>query len=150
MPKPAGNQIRSDIPIFYDCEATCIGGLPIEAGWAFVDTAAGEIQSESHLLKPPSHWDMKPVWDPDAEKRHGISLHELLAHRRQPFEVARRMNEALADRELFSDAPADDEHWLRIIFEEGGPDLAFGLIAGAVPPEPRCKLRDQHVSVGSG
>ena len=84
--------MMSDFPVFYDCEATCIGGLPIEIGWAFIDTSTGEIQSESHLVKPPLHWDMQPVWDPDAEKLHGISLKRLLAHGRPPFEVARRMN----------------------------------------------------------
>ena len=34
-------------PVFYDCEASCIGGLPIEIGWAFVEIAPGEIRSES-------------------------------------------------------------------------------------------------------
>ena len=114
--------MMSDVPVFYDCEASCIGGLPIEIGWAFIDTSTGEIQSESHLVKPPLHWDMQPVWDPDAEKLHGISLEQLHAQGRPPFEVARRMNEVLAGRELFSDAPADDERWLRIIFDEAGFD----------------------------
>jgi hypothetical protein len=99
-------------PVFYDCEASCIGGLPIEIGWAFADVSTGEIQSESHLVKPPSHWDMQPVWDPDAQKLHGISLEQLLAHGRPPFEIARRMNQVLAGRELFSDGPADDERRL--------------------------------------
>jgi hypothetical protein len=64
------------------------------------------------------HWDIQPVWDPDAEKLHGISLEQLHAQGHPPFEVARRMNEVLAGRELFSDAPADDARWLRIIFDE--------------------------------
>jgi hypothetical protein len=125
----AGRQITmmNDVPVFYDCEATCIGGLPIEIGWAFTELSTGEIQSESHLIKPPLHWDMQPVWDPDAEKLHGISLKELLAHGRPPFEVVRRMNEVLAGRELFSDGPADDERWLRIIFDEAGPDPTFTI-----------------------
>ena len=119
--------MMSDVPVFYDCEASCIGGLPIEIGWAFIDTATGEIQSESHLVKPPLHWDMQPVWDPDAEKLHGISLEKLRAQGRPPFKVARRMNEVLAGRELFSDGPADDERWLRIIFDEAGLDPAFTI-----------------------
>ena len=57
--------MMSDVPVFYDCEASCIGGLRIEIGWAFIDTSTGEIQSESHLLKPPLHWDMLSVWDPE-------------------------------------------------------------------------------------
>jgi len=119
--------ITSPDPVFYDCEAFCIGDLPIEINWAFIDTATGEIQSESHLVKPPLHWDMQPVWDPDAEKLHGISLEQLNAQGHPPFEVARRMNEVLAGRELFSDAPADDERWLRIIFDEAGLHLAFTI-----------------------
>ena len=86
--------MMSDVPVFYDCEASCIGGLPIEIGWAFIDTSRGGIQSESHLVRPPLHWDMKPVWDPDAEKLHGISLEQLLAQGRPPLEVARRMNDS--------------------------------------------------------
>ena len=112
--------MMSDVPVFYDCEASCIGGLPIGIGGAFIDLCRGEIQSESHLVKPPLHWDMQPVWDQDAEKRHRISLEQLVAHGRPPFEIARRMNEVLSGRELFSDAPADDERWLRIIFDEAG------------------------------
>ena len=42
--------MMSDVPVFYDCEASCIGGLPIEIGWAFIDTATGEIQSETDIL----------------------------------------------------------------------------------------------------
>ncbi len=119
--------MRSGTPVFYDCEASCIGGLPIEIGWAFVDESTGKIQSESHPVKPPLHWDMQAVWDPDAERLHGISLRHLRAHGRPPIEIARRMNEVLAGRELFSDSPPDDERWLRIIFDEAGPDEAFTI-----------------------
>ena len=105
-------------PVFYDCEASCIGGLPIEIGWAFVEITTGKIQSESHLVKPPSHWDMQTVWDPDAERLHRISREQLLAHGRPPLEIARRMNNVLAGRELFSDSPPDDEAWLRKIYDE--------------------------------
>ena len=37
------------------------------------------------------------------------------------------MNEVLTGRELFSDGPADDERWLRIIFDEAGLDPAFTI-----------------------
>ena len=37
--------MNSATPVFYDCEATGIGGLPIEIGWAFV-APSGEIESE--------------------------------------------------------------------------------------------------------
>jgi hypothetical protein len=34
----------TNTPVFYDCEASCIGGLPIEVGWAFVDPSVGDIR----------------------------------------------------------------------------------------------------------
>ena len=116
-----------NVPVFYDCEASCIGGLPIEIGWASVDTSTDQIQSESHLVKPPSHWDMQPLWDPDAEKLHRISRDQLIAAGRPPFEIAQRMNAILAGRELCSDGPVDDERWLRIIFDEAGLAPAFTI-----------------------
>jgi hypothetical protein len=114
-------------PVFYDCEASCIGGLPIEIGWAFIDPSTGEIRSEGHLVKPPAHWDMKPVWDPDAEKLHRISIRQLLTHGRPPVEIAQLMNEVLAGRKLFSDSPVDDERWLRLIFDEANLTPAFAI-----------------------
>lgn len=119
--------VVNEVPVFYDCEASCIGGVPIEIGWAFVDMSTGEIQSESHLVKPPSHWDMQPVWDPDAERLHRISLEQLIAHGRPPFEIARRMSDVLAGKELFSDSPVDDERWLRMIFGEASAELTFTI-----------------------
>jgi hypothetical protein len=114
-------------PVFYDCEASCIGGLPIEIGWAFADPATGEIHSEGHLVKPPSHWDLEPVWDPDAQRLHKISRQQLTSNGKPPFVIAKRMNEVLAGRELFSDGPTDDDRWLRTIFDEAGPDPAFTI-----------------------
>src|SRR4051794_11214334 len=37
--RPAGpaGRFPGAIPVFYDCEATSLSGLPIEIGWAFVD-----------------------------------------------------------------------------------------------------------------
>ena len=37
------------------------------------------------------------------------------------------MNEALAARDLFSDAPADDERWLRLIYDETGAEPTFTI-----------------------
>jgi hypothetical protein len=93
----------------------------------YPNIVACEIQSESHLIKPPSHWDIQSVWDPAAEQLHRISLEQLLAHGHPPFEIARRMNKVLAGRELFSDGPTEDERWLRIIFEEAGPEPTFTI-----------------------
>jgi hypothetical protein len=41
------------LPVFYDFEASSIGGLPIEIGWVFADPKSRGIHSEGHLIKPP-------------------------------------------------------------------------------------------------
>lgn len=107
-------------PVFYDCEASCLGGLPIEIGWAYLDERSGAIRSEGHLIRPPADWDMKPVWDPDAEKLHGITLRRLRAEGRPPEDIAARMNDLLAGRQLYSDSPVDDERWLTLLFDAAG------------------------------
>ena len=84
----------ANVPVFYDCEASCIGGLPIEIGWAFADMATDEIVSESHLIKFPANWEKEFVWDPDAEKLHRISHDQLIAQGRPPIEIVNRMNTA--------------------------------------------------------
>jgi hypothetical protein len=114
-------------PVFYDCEASCLGGPPIEIGWAFVDPSTGKIHSESHLVKPPDHWDLKQLWDPDAEKLHRISMQQVLLYGRPPLEIASRMNTCLAGRELYSDSPVDDERWLRMIFNEAALAPTFAI-----------------------
>ena len=53
-------------PVFYDCEATGPSGYPIEVGWAYIDEL-GALISESHLIRPPAEWDIKSVWDEQAE-----------------------------------------------------------------------------------
>jgi len=118
---------ESSEPVFYDCEASCIGGLPIEIGWAFIDPSTGEIRSEGHLVKPPAHWDMKPLWDPDAEKLHGISMRQLMTQGQTSLVIASRMNDCLAGREFFSDSPVDDERWLRLIFAEAELAPTFAI-----------------------
>jgi hypothetical protein len=52
------------------------------------------------LVKPPPNWDLKPVWDPDAEKLHRITREELNAKGRTPVEIAGRMNKTLATESI--------------------------------------------------
>jgi hypothetical protein len=111
------------MPVFYDCEASGLDGLPIEIGWAFVDSN-NAIQSEGHLIKAPPSWNLARVWDPQAEALHGITPVQLAALGELPFRIVRRMNDALAGRELFSDSPMD-ETWLMRMFDEAGDHPAF-------------------------
>ena len=117
--------MRISDPVFYDCEASGLNGLPIEIGWAFVDTE-GAIRSEGHLIKPPAAWNIDKVWDRNAESLHGISIQKLLVEGKPPFQIAQRMNEALAGRQLFSDSPMD-EAWIMCLFEESADDPAFTI-----------------------
>lgn len=111
-------------PVFYDCEASDVEGYPIEIGWAFVDPETGAIVSESHLIEPAEDWPIKESWDRAAERLHGITLSRLRTDGRPVSDVARRMNETLSGRELFSDAP-QDETWLRLLFDAAGLEPTF-------------------------
>jgi hypothetical protein len=83
---------------------------PLEIGWAFADRATSKIRSGSHLIKPPSHWDLRSVWDSDAERLHKITRDEFYIHGRTPLEIADRMNKALAGRpSARSECPALDQ-----------------------------------------
>jgi DNA polymerase III epsilon subunit-like protein len=111
-------------PVFYDCEASGLEGFPIEIGWAFFDAGTGTVESESHLVNPSPEWDVQSLWDPDAEALHGISLKHLRQHGQPAYSIARRMNQCLADRELFSDSPMD-EAWLKQLFDAAGLEPFF-------------------------
>jgi hypothetical protein len=113
-------------PVFYDCEASDFEGFPIEIGWAFIDLETGVVVSESHLIQPPESWPVKESWDRAAERLHGITLAQLECEGRPVWEVATRMNAALRGRELYSDAP-QDENWLRLLFEAAGLEPAFTI-----------------------
>jgi hypothetical protein len=114
------------IPIFYDFEASNLEGYPIEVGWAFFDPGTSAVASESHLIKPPAEWPVKESWDREAERLHGIALVQLWQEGREVWEVGRRMNTALAGRELFSDA-LQDEAWLRLLFDAAGAEPTFTI-----------------------
>lgn len=111
-------------PVFYDCEASGLDGYPIEIGWAFIDPGTGTIVSESHLIRPPEEWPVEENWDQTAESLHGIALAQLKLQGRPAWDVARRMNEVLDGRELFSDS-LQDEAWLRLLFDAAGLDPFF-------------------------
>jgi hypothetical protein len=115
-----------ECPVFYDCEASSLEGWPIEIGWAFLDRQSGQVQSEGHLIKPPSTWDLPNLWDPEAEILHGISIEHLMFHGHPPAEIAHRMNTVLAGSDLFSD-DSKDEGWLRQLFDAAGLDPAFTI-----------------------
>ena len=104
-------------PVFFDIEASGLGGVPIEVGWAIPDPTSGSIETHAVLIRPDPKWQIEAHWDDAAELLHGITLVELRARGLAPADVANRMNEALAGRELYSDAPGFDRHWLQMVFD---------------------------------
>lgn len=102
--------------IFLDIEASSLGSAsyPIEVAWG--DSLA---VIESHLISPagiPSWHD----WSMAAERLHGIAREQLLAEGKTPRWVAERLNRELAGREVHSDNPDYDRHWLEELFRKAG------------------------------
>jgi hypothetical protein len=106
----------SPIPCFLDFEASSLSmeSYPIEVAWNLED---GTI--ESHLISPAGIADWTE-WDAEAEKIHGIRREELIAGGKQSAWVCQRMNEQLAGRVVYTDAPRFDGRWLLRLFEAGG------------------------------
>ena len=117
----AGNETRSGAPAFIDLEATGLSAdsWPIEIGWAFQDGDAAAT-----LIKPDDAWPEK-AWSADAEALHGIGLDLLNAEGRACADVCDMANDALAGRDVYSDAPDWDGFWLMRLFKAGRSEDAF-------------------------
>ena len=72
---------------------------------------------------------MKAVWDPDAEKLHGITLWQLRRDGRPPLEIAAQMNRSARSSRAFADSPVDDERWLKLLFREAAIEPSFTISA---------------------
>lgn len=109
------------LPCFLDFEASSLRDVshPVEVAWSLEDGAV-----EAYLIKPAWDWS---DWDPNAEALHGISRQELVKKGLPAWDVARRMNEALAGRTLHSDAPEFDGFWLERLFEQHNEESQFTL-----------------------
>ena len=136
---------------FIDFEASGLGprSWPIEVGWAFEDGVG-----ESFLISPAPEWTMDQ-WDPRAEALHGITPKMLSDLGVNASVACNRMNAALGDCMVYSDAPDWDAFWMMRLFDAAGrrssirlkefsalmPDLTLDrkkeLIAGADRIAPR-------------
>jgi hypothetical protein len=106
-------------PVFFDIEASSLEGVPIEIGWAFADAKTGSIQAESYLIQPPDAWHLAASWDEEAERLHGIGQGHLQREGNTASHIMHRMNEVLDGAILYSDAPAWDGEWMRMIVDAG-------------------------------
>lgn len=105
--------LMAELPTFLDFEASSLSdrSYPIEVAWNQSDEVI-----ESHLISPAgiTIWT---DWDVAAERIHGISKAELLAHGETPHSVCGRMNGELVGRIVYTDAPSFDGMWLSRMFD---------------------------------
>lgn len=118
------SKVSSIMFAFIDFEASSLAkkSHPIEVAWVFEDG-----RSESHLIRPASHWI---DWDDEAEAIHGISRPTLERDGASVDLVARRMLDQLGGHDLFATAPSWDGKWLST------------LLRGAKLPRHALRLRD--------
>lgn len=111
-------------PTFLDFEASSLSrthSYPIEVAWNYED---GSI--ESHLISPASIADWTN-WDPESEKVHNIPRDELIQNGKEPQWVCHRMNEKLAGKIVYTDAPHFDGRWLARLFSVFDDEPAFEI-----------------------
>ncbi|WP_106479040.1 hypothetical protein [Phytohalomonas tamaricis] len=99
------------LPIILDVEASGFGrgSYPIEVGLARADGSTCAF-----LVQPVDEW---VHWDPKAELLHGISRDRLQREGLPVIEVARWLNDELADEGLaYSDSWGYDNTWLSLLF----------------------------------
>ena len=108
---------------FIDLEASGLGAAswPIEVGWCFPDSTP-----ETYLIRPAEDWAPE-AWDDNAEALHGVSREVLESEGALVADVCRRLNGALGEAEVFSDAPDWDAFWLYRLFTAGGEKQQFPL-----------------------
>ena len=108
---------------FVDVEASGLGpySWPIEVGWGFHGHEPRAV-----LVRPHEGWSMQ-AWEKPAESLHRISPHELVAAGRTALDVALGLNAALADADVYSDAPDYDSFWLYRLYDAAGVRPSYQL-----------------------
>jgi hypothetical protein len=81
----------------------------------------GSITSDACLIQPPAKWTMHAnAWSAATERLTGITREMLDRDGLPPAEVMKRFLAAVGDRDLYSDEPQYDEHWLTILADAAG------------------------------
>lgn len=108
---------------FIDLEASGLGSKswPVEVAWTFT-----EGPPAAFLIRPDEAWPDE-AWEEGAEALHGISRDDLRRDGVSIREVCTALNQALAEAEVFSDAPDWDGFWLIRLFTAGGVRQEFSI-----------------------
>lgn len=96
--------------LFIDFESSGLerGSFPIEVAWAGED-----MQIASYIIRPTEVWLSDPrLWDPAAERLHGLSREKILDQGRSVEFVAERLLQAWEGKKVYSNAPLYDQDWL--------------------------------------
>ena len=112
------------LPTLLDIEASGFGrgSYPIEVGLARADGSVCAF-----LIQPQNEWTH---WDPKAELLHGISRSRLEREGYPAIEVARWLNDELAEIGIaYSDSWGYDSTWLSLLFHHAGMLPRFRLEA---------------------
>jgi hypothetical protein len=128
-----GNWLDFERIAFIDLEASGLGStsFPTEIGWAFV-REDGSIQSGSCLIRPVAKWTMYGnAWSPTAERLTGITRDMLDRYGLPPGEAAARLFAAVKGRDLYSDQPDFDAHWLAMLTDAAGGPVGERKLADA-------------------
>lgn len=103
-------------PVFIDFEASSLSGYsyPIEVAWG---SRVDDIHS--CLISPAECHDCID-WDEDSELLHGLTRRQLFEHGVSMGRVCDLLDEALVDRQVFSDANRYDNFWLEKLYHAAG------------------------------
>ncbi len=101
------------LPVFYTCTTATPDGPPLEIAWGSLAFETYGVVCESRLIRPPAPWTTEPACDP-SPLPYGLTASDLRQFGLPVRELAERMNETLADWELFSATVCDDARIKRI------------------------------------
>ena len=144
--------LRVEKIAFIDLEASGLGSssFPTEIGWAIIPEN-GSVESGSCLIRPPGKWTMYGnAWSPASERLTGITREMLDRHGLPPSQAMKRCLEAVGERELFSDDPEFDSHWLSMLADAAGTSIGGRTICNAkkLIESIGAKLRPEGGTVG--
>jgi DNA polymerase III epsilon subunit-like protein len=108
-----------------DLEASGLGSasFPTEIGWALIDDD-GPITSGACLIRPAAKWTIYAnAWSATSERLTGITRQMLDRDGLPPSEALTRFLNAVGDRDLGSDNPDFDRHWLGMLADAAGASL---------------------------
>jgi hypothetical protein len=110
---------------FIDLEASSLdsASFPTEIGWALI-REDGSVESGACLIRPPANWTIyRNAWSAASERLTRITRDMLDRDGLPPSEAMRRLLDATGYRDLLSDEPDFDAHWLRMLADAAGTSI---------------------------